>query len=47
MPYSGYYTESGYWGLVNDKFILFATDSDYYEYLDSRKENDNDTSRSA
>ena len=29
----GYYISLGYMGFVNGKYILFATDTDYYEYL--------------
>ena len=27
----GYFTSSGYMGLVNGKYVLFASESDYYE----------------
>lgn len=27
----GYYTASGYYGLVDGKYRLFASESDYYE----------------
>lgn len=29
----GYVTSSGYMGLVDSQWILFATESDYYEYM--------------
>ncbi len=29
----GYYTAYGYMGYVNGKYILFATESDYIEYV--------------
>lgn len=29
----GYYTPSGYMGLVGDEWILFATEEEYHEYL--------------
>lgn len=29
----GYYTSYGYMGLVNGEYMLFATDSEYLEYL--------------
>lgn len=29
----GYFTSAGYMGLVNGKYILFATELDYYEYI--------------
>lgn len=31
----GYYTNSGYMGYVNGTYILFATESDYIEYVTS------------
>lgn len=34
-----YYVSSGVKGLVNGKYMLFATESDYLEYL---KENENE-----
>ena len=30
----GYLTSSGYMGLVAGKWMLFASESDYYEYLE-------------
>lgn len=36
----GYYTASGYYGLMNGKYILFASESDYYET--ARQDNDNE-----
>lgn len=30
---SGYYTDFGYMGLVNGEYMLFATDTDYYEFV--------------
>ena len=29
----GYYTPYGYKGLVNGKYILFASESDYKDYI--------------
>lgn len=29
----GYFTPYGYKGLVNSEWMLFATETDYYEYL--------------
>lgn len=29
----GYPVHAGYMGLVDGKWILFATESDYYEYM--------------
>ena len=31
----GYITQSGYMGYVNGRYILFATESDYMDYLSS------------
>ena len=30
----GYYVPSGYMGLVGDKYILFASESDYEEFVE-------------
>lgn len=32
MPY-GYWTSYGYLGRVGERFVLFASDSEYLEYL--------------
>lgn len=29
----GYYTSFGYMGLVNDEYMLFVSDTEYYEYI--------------
>lgn len=31
----GYNTFDGYMGLVEGKYILFASEADYYEYMES------------
>jgi hypothetical protein len=31
----GYYTPFGFMGLVDGEYVLFATDTDYYEYVDT------------
>lgn len=31
----GYNTFDGYMGLVDGKYILFASEADYYEYMES------------
>lgn len=31
----GYYTSFGFMGLVNGEYMLFATDTDYYEFIDT------------
>lgn len=30
----GYSTENGYYGYVNGEYMLFATESEYYEYME-------------
>ena len=30
----GYFTPFGFMGLVDGEYILFATDTDYYEYVE-------------
>lgn len=30
----GYFTESGFMGLVHDEYRLFATEQDYYDYIE-------------
>ncbi len=30
----GYFTNSGYYGLVGDRYILFASEQDYFEFMD-------------
>ena len=32
----GYYTQTGYMGYVEGKYILFASESEYYEYMKER-----------
>ena len=32
----GYFTPYGYMGLVGDRYIQFATDGDYYDYIGDR-----------
>ena len=29
----GYYVSTGYMGLVDGKYMLFASESEYYEYV--------------
>ena len=29
----GYYTNGGYYGLVNGRYMLFASESDYFDYM--------------
>ncbi len=30
----GYFTAGGYYGLVDGKYVLFASESDYYEAME-------------
>ncbi len=34
----GYYTPSGYRGLVDGSYRLFASEADYYEFLEDLEE---------
>lgn len=36
----GYYTPNGYMGLINGKYMLFATESDYKEHYNCQKLNE-------
>lgn len=29
----GYYTQNGYWGYAEGRYVLFATEEDYLDYL--------------
>ncbi len=29
----GYYTENGYMGFVENEYMLFASETDYFDYL--------------
>lgn len=37
MP-RGYLVPNGYMGFVNGKYMLFASESDYYEYMLEKEE---------
>lgn len=37
MPY-GYGVSSGYYGLIEGEYILFATEDEYYEFLKELEE---------
>ena len=43
----GFNTSDGYMGLVDGKYILFASDSDYYEYMNDQEFMDVDERREA
>ena len=30
----GYYTAQGFYGLVDDRYVLFSDETEYYEYLE-------------
>ena len=30
----GYFTSNGYYGLVDGRYMLFAGEADYYEYME-------------
>lgn len=38
-PIKGYYVADGYMGLVDGRYMLFASESDYIDYIKSRNEN--------
>jgi len=31
----GFYTGEGYMGLVDGRYVLFASESDYYDYMEA------------
>ena len=33
----GYYTSGGYYGNVDGRYILFASESDYFDYMRERE----------
>ena len=35
---NGYFVASGFMGLVDGKYMLFASESDYYEYVEAQEE---------
>ena len=34
----GYFTASGFYGLVDGRYVLFASESDYYEAVEGDEE---------
>ena len=34
----GYFTGAGFYGLVSGKYILFSSESEYYEYMSELQE---------
>lgn len=37
---NGYFTQTGYMGYVDGKYMLFASESDYYDYIEDTEDND-------
>ena len=33
----GYFTQTGYRGLVEGKYMLFASEADYYEFMEGEQ----------
>ncbi len=34
----GYFSANGYYGLIGDRYVLFASESDYYEVVNEDRE---------
>lgn len=34
----GYFTKDGFYGLVNGRYVLFASETDYYETMNVEEE---------
>ena len=34
----GYFTYEGYYGLVDGRYVQFASESDYYEFMEEQTE---------
>ena len=34
----GYFTKDGFYGLVNGRYVLFASETDYYEIMNEEME---------
>ena len=34
----GYFTAGGYYGLVDGRYVLFASESDYYEAMEEEED---------
>ncbi len=39
----GYFTSSGFYGLVDGKYILFVGENEYYEFVDTVEEDEQET----
>ena len=35
----GYFTAAGFYGLVDGRYMLFASEGEYYEYMENEDEN--------
>jgi len=35
---AGYYTNKGFYGRVDGRYMLFASESDYFDYMAEREE---------
>ncbi len=42
MRLRGYFVSSGFMGLVGGDYMLFATESDYYDFVDDILQEDNE-----
>ena len=36
----GYFTAAGFYGLVDGRYMLFSSESEYYEYLEAGEDTD-------
>ena len=36
----GYFTAGGFYGLVDGQYMLFSSESEYYEYLEAEDEDE-------
>ena len=36
----GYFTAAGFYGLVDGRYMLFSSESEYYEYMEGEAEQD-------
>ena len=34
----GYFTPAGFYGLVDGRYMLFASEAEYYEYMENEEE---------
>jgi hypothetical protein len=38
MDMRGYFTATGFYGMVDDRYMLFASEAEYYEYMEPNDE---------